>query len=811
MNLFQDFRYGLRALRKKPAFALTAILTLALGIGANIAVFSIVNALILRPYPFPELDRIVLLRAAGPKVVSDIKIAPADFLDLQRDSSIFQGLAAYRGNESNLTGAGEAQTVVTATVSPNFFDLLGAQPVFGRRFTVEDGENGRDAVVILNYTFWQKRFNGDKNVVGQTIEVDGRKLAIIGVMPSEVRYPEATDLWMPLALTPDLRAQRNADAVPPPAFRVLARLQPGISLAQAGSELQPFSARLQQQFPDTHRDRSLTLLLLRKGQYSFSGPLFLTLQVAALFVLLLATANLFNLLFARLVDRQKELAIRTALGASRMRLLQLFIGETVSLAIMAGIIALICSKFVVSLIRTRIPQDYTKWIAGWESIRVDSTVTIFAAVLIVAVGLLFALGAAWHSSASDVNRVLKQHNRGAGSRRGFFRSSLVVAQVAFAAVLLVGAGLMVQGFFRLANVYKTFDPGSALSMKVRLPEQHYKDDAAIRSFYQQFLQRVSALPGVQFAGVVTNPPASNVNSGRSLFTMEGQTVLRESEAPSADVQSVSADFFRSLRIPVLQGRSVSNQDGADSPRVAVISRTMAARFWPDRAPIGQRIKIGPPASTASWTTIVGVVEDVKQNWWDGEPRPVIYRSYLQEPRRAMNLVVRTSLDSHGIASPLRDAGRSLDSDISFASLTTMESEVSDSLAPIRILGILMVVFGAVSIALSALGIYGLLAHSVAQRTHEFGVRMALGAQRQDVLRLVIGQSWKLALIGLALGLPAAYLLVRAMASTLYGVIAPNVTVFVVLSIALILVAVVAGYLPARRATGVDPMLALRYE
>lgn len=811
MSLFQDFRYGLRALRKKPGFALTAILTLALGIGANIAVFSIVNALILRPYPFAELDRIVLLRAAGPKVVSDIRIAPADFLDLQRDSSVFQGLAAYRANESNLTGTGEAQTVVTATVSPNFFDLLGVQPVFGRGFTTEDGESGRDAVVILNYGFWQKRFNGDKSAVGQTMEVDGRKLVIVGVMPREVRYPEATDLWMPLALTPELRAQRNADAVPPPAFRVMARLQQGVSLAQAESELQSFSAHLQQQFPDTHHDRGLTLLLLRKGQYSFSGPLFLTLQVAALFVLLLATANLFNLLFARLVDRQRELAVRTALGASRMRLLQLFIGETVSLAVIAGIIALICSEFVVSIIRTGIPQDYTKWIAGWELIRVDSSVTMFAVVLIGAVGLLFALGAAWHSSASDVNRVLKQNNRGAGVRHGFFRSALVVAQVAFAAVLLVDAGLMVQGFFRLANVYKTFDPGSALNLEVRLPEQHYNNDAAIRSFYQQLLLRVSALPGVQFAGVVTNPPASNVESGRSLFTIEGQSVLRESEAPSADVQSISADFFRSLRIPVLQGRSISDQDGAESPRIAVISRTMAARFWPSGSAIGQRIKVGPPASPAPWTTIVGVVEDVKQNWWDGEPRPVIYRPYLQEPRRAMNLIVRTSFNPDSIASSVREAGRSLDSNLSFAKLSTMEREVADSLAPIRILGILMVVFGVVSIALSALGIYGLLAHSVAQRTHEFGVRMALGAQRHDVLRLVIGHSWKLTAIGLVLGLPAAWLLVRAMASALYGVIAPNAMVFIVLSIALTIVALLAGYLPARRATAVDPMLALRYE
>ncbi|HEY6967878.1 MAG TPA: ABC transporter permease, partial [Candidatus Angelobacter sp.] len=454
MNLLQDFRHGYRALLKKPAFALTAILTLALGIGANVAVFSIVNALILRPYPFPELDRLVLLRARGPNAVSEVRIAPADFLDLQRDSSVFQGLAAIRGNESNLTGTGEAETVVTATVSPNFFDLVGVPPYLGRTFAAEEGESGRDGVLVLNYGFWQRRFSGDANLLGHNLEVDGRKLTVIGIMPKDFRYPEATDVWMPLVLTPELKAERNAQAVPPPAFRVMAKLRPEISFGRAEAEVKTFAERLEQQFPDTHRGRSLGLILLRKGQYAFSAPLFLTLQVAALFVLLLATANLFNLLFARLIDRQKEMAVRTALGAGKSRLMQLFLGETLSLALIAGTIAIVASLSVVTMIRTGIPQDYTKWIAGWELIRLDSRVIVFAIMLTIAIGFLFALVAAWHSGATDLNRVLKEGSRGSASRRGFFRSALVTAQVVFAAVLLAGAALMVQGFFRLANVYK---------------------------------------------------------------------------------------------------------------------------------------------------------------------------------------------------------------------------------------------------------------------------------------------------------------------------------------------------------------------
>src|SRR5215470_3029882 len=810
-NLFHDFRFGVRALRKKPGFAVTAVLTLALGIGANVAVFSIVNALILRPYPFPELDRLVLLRAEGPKVVSEVRIAPADFLDLQRESSIFQMLAAFRVGDSNLTGSGDTQSVVTAAVSPNFFELIGVQPTLGRQFATEETEAGRDAVVILNYGFWQRHFSGVRNILGRSIELDGRKMAIVGIMPRHFRYPVATDLWMPLVLTPQMRAERNAQAVQGRAIQVLARLRPEISLNRAESEVHAFAARLQREFPDTHTDRTLALLLLRKEQYAFSAPLFLTLQAAALFVLLLATANLFNLLLARLIDRQKDVAVRTALGASKLRLLQLYMGETVSLALLGGGIALIGSYLAVNFIRTSIPQDYTKWVAGWESIHLDQSVIIFAIVLTLIVGLLFAVGASWRSSGrGDLNRVLKEGGRASGHTRGRLRGILVTAQIAFAAVLLAGAGLMVQGFIRLARVYKTFDPGHVLTMEITLPEQRYEDDAKIRAFHQQFLERVTALPGVLSAGTVTNPPASNVDNTRSLFAVEGQTILRESEAPSADLQSVSPDFFRSLRIPLLHGRDVTDHDGDGAPLVAVISRTMAARFWPGASPIGQRIKMGAPGSQDNWITIVGVVEDVKQNWWDGMPRPVIYRPFAQAPRRWMNFAIRTAFDPHSAAPAVRDAGRALDPGISLV-LSTMDSEVSDSLAPIRILGILMVVFGAVSIALSALGIYGLLAHSVAQRTHEFGIRMALGAQRGDVLRLVIGQSWKLCAIGLLIGLPSAYLLVRLIENLLYGVIAFSAIVFIALALALTAVALLAGYLPAKRATKVDPMLALRYE
>jgi len=806
-RLLHDLRISLRSLARHWAFTLIAVITLTLGIGANTAVFSIVDALLLRPYPFADLDRLVLARQAAPHAPNETRMPPADFIDLRREASSFQGLAAFRVGFSALTGAGEGEPVVTCAVSPAFFSIIGSRPALGRAFSAEEEQPGRDQVAILSHGYWRRRFGGDPGLVGKTVSLNGRSFTVVGVMPEDFRYPPAVELWTPLALTAELEGERLT-----PAFEVLGRLRPGVSLGQARMELRGFAARLARQYPSSHQDKGLDLLRLREEQYRFDAALFLTLQAAALFVLLLAAVNVLNLLFARLLGRQKELAIRSAMGASRRRLAQLFLSETVPLSLLAGLLALASASPAVALIRDSIPADYTRWIAGWSSIRVDARVVGFAMAVTFAAAALFALGAAWQTSRYDLNRALKEAaGRGSsGGGRSRLRSGLIVLQVVCATVLLIGAGLMVKGFLRLMDVYGKLDPGGVLTLRLGLPEQRYGGDAQVRSFYQRVLQQISQLPGVESAGMATNLPASNVDNQRTSLVIEGRPLLLPGDAPAADLQVVSPGFFRALRIPLLAGRAVADQDGADAPRVVVISKAMARQLWPAADPLGRRVRLGAPGAAGPWVTVVGVVGDVTQNWWDSAARPVVYVPYLQSPRRTMVFAVRASLPPVGLASGIRRIVREADANVAAQEgVHTMAGEVADALAPLRILGVLMLLFGGVALALAAVGVYGILAQSVAQRTTELGIRLALGGQRGDVLRLVLGQAWALAASGVAIGLPLAFALARVMASLLSAVIAFDAAIFAGLALLMTAVALLAAYVPAQRALRIDPALALR--
>ncbi len=805
-TLWQDLKYAARTLGKKPGFAAVAVLTLALGLGANTAIFSVVNALLLRPYPFPGLDRLVLLRPTDHgRAADDFRIAPADFLDLKSETQSYEQMSAFRYGDYSLTGAGLPESVAAAAVMPNFFDVIGVQPALGRGFAAEEDQPGRDRVAVLSHGYWQRRFAGDPSLIGKTLQLNGRSCTVVGIMPPRYAYPLAVELWLPLALSTEEKTERSAQSL-----HGIGRLRAGVSLKQASAELGAFAARLAERYPKTDAGRGLDLLRLREEQYRFTAPLFLMLQLAAIFVLLLACANLANLLFARVIARQKEIAIRTSLGANRRQMAQLFLIETLLLSLGAGGLAVAVSSWTVDLIRTSLNSGYTKYVAGWNDIRVDNAVLLFTLLLAVLVGVVFGIATATQSSQIHLNETLKEGSGGPLFGHSRLRSALVSVQVVLAMVLLVGAGLMIKGFVHLVGVYQGLDPVGVLRLEISLPKQKYAEDVQVTAFYEQTLRSVSALPGVQSAAVAVNTPASNVDNDRAPFQIEGHPARSASEMPVADLQVISADFFRTLRIPLRAGRAFSEQDRNGTLRVAIISQSMARRFWPGKDPLDQRVKLGAANSDSPWLTIVGVVGDVKQNWWDPQPKPTVYRPYLQAPERTMAFLVRSSGDMASAETAVREEVHRLDPELAPNEINTMEKEIADALGPIRIIGILMMVFGSVALALSAVGVYGVLAQAVAQRTREFGIRLALGANSGDLLRLVLRQALMLAGVGLAAGLPIAFALSRAMEAFLFGVVALNLGVLAGFML-LLAVALAAGYFPARRAMRVDPLVALRHE
>jgi putative ABC transport system permease protein len=808
-NLLLDVRYSLRALRKNPGFTCIAVLTLTLGIGANTAIFSMVNALLLHPYNFRELDQLAKVweDRGVDEGIDARRISAPDAVEVRARTQVFESLTNYRCREFNLAAAGDVQPVRGCEVSANFFEVLGVSPAMGRTFNPAEEQPGADQVAVVSYGFWQRRFGGDPGLLGSVIQLSGRKYNVVGIMPLGFDYPVPMELWVPLALTPAEKEDRSKLSL-----EALGRLKPGVGVARAQAALDGLSQRLQQEFPVTNANRRATLLLLRQELYSFTLPLFLLLQAAAIFVLLLACANLANLLLARVLGRQKEVAVRVALGADRLRLARLFITETVLLSSLAGVAAILVSFWSVKLLRTSISPSWTMWVPGWDRIQVDRTVLLFTVLVAVLVGILFGLVAVLQARSSEPFATLKEAGRGPMlGGQGKLRSALVVAQVMFALVLLVCAGLITEAFARLADVYRGFQPANVLRVEINLPKQPYADNAKCLSFYTRLLSATAALPGVSAASIVTNSPASNVDNGTAPFTIEGRPSLKASDVPSADLQISSPDYFRELYIALLAGRFYSEADNVNSARVAVISRSMAKVFWPGGDALGQRLKLGAPDSTESWMTIIGVVEDVRQNWWNPAARPTIYEPFLQVPRPSMIFLLRGNAAPQSYVPGVREAVRQIDNQIALTGVNTLEHEITDSVAIIRIMGALMSLFGFVALALASLGVYGVLAESVARRVPEIGIRLALGAEPRDVMKLVIGRALKLTGTGLAIGVPIAFAVNRAMASLIFGIVNVNLLLLAEFTMLLILAALVAAYIPARRAMRVDPIVALRYE
>jgi predicted permease len=808
-SLLSDLRYGFRTLRKSRGFTVVSVLTLALGIGANSAIFSMVNALLLHPYNFRNLDALVRVwEDRGIDEGYDARyIAPADADDLSSINGVFEGLTTYNYQSFGLGVEGDVQPILGCRVSANFFDVLAVAPAAGRLFSAGEEQPGADQVAILSYGTWQRRFGGDPQLLGKTISLNSRVHTIIGIMPKDFDYPVPVELWVPLALTPAEKADRTQLSL-----NALARLKPGVSVSLAGAVLANFSRRLEHEYPKTNAGRSTTLLQLRKELYMFTLPLFVLLQVAAGFVLLLACANLANLVFGRMIGRQREIALRAALGAGRGRLGQLFLSETLLYSSAAGAVAIAASFASVRALRTSIPVGWTKWVSGWDGISVDGNVLAFTILAALGVGILLGLATLLHTSRVEPNKTLKETGPGTvipAKRR--IRSVLVVVQVMFALILLVCAGLTIQGFVRLANIYQGFEPANVLRIEISLPQKVYADNVKIANFYQQVLRGAASVPGVQHASLVTNPPASNVDNETTFFSIEDQAALKASEVPSADLQIASPDYFGTLKISSVAGRELSEADSVDARRVVLISRGMASRFWPKGDALGHRIRLGAQDSAEPWLIVVGIVGDVRQNWWNPATRPVIYKPFAQAPQRSMTLLLRTASNPTSYVSAVRDVARQADPAIALRGVNTLQEEIADSIAIVRIMGILMGIFGLLALALSSIGVYGVLSESVAQRTHEIGIRLALGANPRDLMKLILGQALKLTGIGLAIAVPCAVAISRAMASLIFGAVSLDFTILGGFTALLLLVALGAGYLPARRAISVDPMVSLRYE
>jgi putative ABC transport system permease protein len=802
----QDIRYGLRTMMKNPGFTVVAVIALALGIGANTAIFSVVNTVLLRPLPYKDPDRLVMVwEDASQLGFPHNTPAPANYIDWRDQNQAFEGMSALHRMSFNLTGVGEPERLDGRRVSANLFSLLGVEPQLGRKFLLEDDTPGKNHVVMLSHTLWQRRFGSDASIIGKSIDLNGESFTVVGVMPSEFQFPSREDeLWVPIAFDSAEASRRGSHYL-----EVLARTRPGVTLEQAQAEMNTIAARLEQQNPQTNAKIGAKVIPLHEDVVGDIKPALLLLLGAVGFVLLVACANVANLLLVRAAVRQKEIALRVALGASRSRLIRQFLTESVLLAVLGGIVGLSLSFIGLLVLKTFIPEN----ISQAKFIAMDARVLLFTAGVSLITGLIFGLAPATQAANFNLNETLKEGGRdsASGNRGNRIRSLLVIAEVAVSLVLLIGAALLINSFLRLRNVDPGFRSDNLLTMRIVLPELKYSDQTRRSAFYSELVNRVEALPGVRAAAVTNWIPL--VFQGDSVgISIEGRTDPTMSQRPNAVTRVISPHYFRAMSIQLLQGRELDERDKADSPGVVVISETMARRFWPGENPIGKRLTPGSPQSSDGWLEVIGVVRDVRQFQLSAEPKPQMYLSYRQAEFFApRHLVVSTNVAPLSLAETVRRTVWEIDKDQPVSHILSMDEVVAESISRQRFSMLLLGIFAAVALVLAAVGIYGVMSYSVEQRTHEIGIRMALGAQTRAVIKLAVGRELRLVSIGLAIGLVAALMLTRVMSTLLFGISATDPTTFVVIALVLISVALLASYIPARRATKVDPMIALRYE
>jgi putative ABC transport system permease protein len=802
-NLWQDLQYGFRLLRKSPGFSLIAALALALGIGANSAIFSFVNGILLRPLPFEDPDRLLVIRERS-KVLEGMSVAYPNFLDWRDQNQSFEQIAAVRNAGYNLTYESNAERVQAAQVSAGLWPALGARPALGRAFSEDEDRVGGNRVVMLSHALWHRLFAGDPAVLDRNLTLNGQPFTIIGVMPPSFQFPNRAELWVPIGIFSDRMMERGNH----PGIFAIARLKPNVSLEQAQTDMDAVAVRLEEQYPQTNTGNRVSITPMFQ---QVVGPVqsYLWFLLGAVgFVLLIACANVANLLLARAATRQKEIALRTALGAPRGRIIRQLLTESALLAGALGLaLAYAGMRGLVAISPANTPR--------LNEVGIDPWVVGFNFAVALATGIIFGLVPALQASRTDLSETLKEGGRtSGGSSRHRLRSLLVIAEMAIALVLLIGAGLIIRSFMHVLEVKPGFDPAGVLAAQVSPPDVSYPkpEDRAI--FYRRVLEQLSSAPGVEAAAAVTPLPMSG-DGWQTSYTVEGEPPPAAGEAPLTDFAMVSPDYFRAMGIPLIEGRFFDSRDIKGAAEVAIVDESFARRHFPDQSAIGKRVRNGGPNSTQPFREIVGVVGHVKNYGLAEQSRVEMYVPFEQNATSYANIVVRTPNDMAVATAAIQSAVRSADREIPVHSVRTMEQLLSDSVAGRRLFMTLLSFFAAVALALAAVGIYGVMSYSVTQRTHEIGIRMALGATSADVLKLVIRQGMKLTVTGVALGLAGTYALTKLLASAvsglLYEVGASDPVTFGAISLILSAVALAACYIPARKATRTDPMIALRYE
>jgi putative ABC transport system permease protein len=806
-DLVQDLRYGLRMIAKTPAVSSIAIIALALGIGANTAIFSVVNTVLLRPLMFNQPDQLVMVweNATHLGFPKDTP-SPANFLDWRQQNRVFSAMAALAPQSFNLTGVGEPERLDGRRVSANLFDLLGVRPLLGRPFLEEEDKPGTK-VVLLSEGLWRQRFGADPGVVGRGLALNGQSYAVVGVLPRTVQLPNQENtrdqLWVPMAFPNEEAAQRGNHYLD-----VMARLEPGISLKQAQADMDTVMAALAREYPDFNARRGTVVTPLHEQAVGAIRPALLILLGAVAFVLLIACANVANLLLARAAARQKEIALRLALGASRSRMIRQFLTESVLLALLGGGVGLIFSLGGLSILKRFVPPDIL--LAG--GIAIDAKVLLFTLAVSLLTGLAFGLAPAFHAVHSNLNETLKESGRdsAAGARGNRLCNILVVAEVAVSFILLIGAGLLINSFMHLRNLNPGFRVDHVLTVKVELSETKYPDTEHRAAFFNELTRKVQNLSDVESVAVGNNLPFT-YNGDSMSIAVEGIPDPPPDQWPDVVYRVIGPNYFKTMGIPFVAGRDFTEQDNGQGQSVVIVTEKTARHYWPGQSPIGKRLKPGSTSSQSPWRVVVGVVKDVRQNDFVAEPKMQMYMPHAQVRSPANALLVRTKVDPLSLAIPVRNQIWEIDKDQPVSDMRTMEEIVTNTVARQRFSMLLLGVFAGLALVLAAVGIYGVMSYSIAQRTREIGIRMALGAQRSDVLKMTVGHGLRLVLTGVAIGLAAAFVLTRVMSTLLFGVTPTDALTFLSVSIVLVSVAVLASYIPAVRATRVDPMFALRYQ